>query len=162
MTDLILTDARPHVNGKAPRKPARSRKPATNPGPAQKANRPSTGRVGTILTVATGCGIPALSLSLSSVGGSLLQQGYTGLGVAGLGLCCAILAVSLSHLAAAIGAVTRSRPWQAWALAVAIDVTLVTCELTRVAGFESWLVPVVMTGVTLASMCYNVRAMLAD
>jgi hypothetical protein len=158
----ILTDRVDHVNGEAPRRPAKPRKRQPAPRAARTPAKPASGRLRTALTVATGCGIPALSLSLSSVGGSLLSEGHTALGAAGLGLCCTILAVSLSHLATAIQSVTGSRPWQAWAMAVAIDVTLVVCELTRVAGFTSWLVPTIMAGVTLASMCYNVRAMLAD
>lgn len=151
----ILSDTRPHVNGEAPRRPAKPRKRQPAPRAAKEPQKPATGRLRTALTVGMGCGIPALSLSLSSTGGDLLAQGHYGLGVAGLGLCCAVLAVSLSHLASAIRSITHSLPWQAWALALAIDVSLVTCELTRVAGFESWLVPVIMAGVTVASMILN-------
>ena len=60
------------------------------------------------LTVALGCGIPGLSLALSSVGGRLLGQGHTALGVAAMALCCSVLAVSLSHLAWAVKDFSRS------------------------------------------------------
>ncbi len=162
MTDSILTEARPHVNGKAPKRPARARKIAGEPKAPRKAPGVLAARLRTALTVGMGCGIPALSLSLSSTGGALLASGHTTLGVTCLGLCATVLAVSLSHLASAIRSITHSLPWQAWALAVAVDVTLVTCELTRVNGFEAWLVPVIMLGVTLASMILNVYAFLND
>jgi hypothetical protein len=117
-------------------------------------------RLRTVLTVGMGCGIPALTLALSSVGGRLLEQGQYGLGSGALVLCCSVLAVSLSHLAWAIKDITGSHPWQAWALAVAVDVSLVLCELSRVAGFELWVVPAIMVGVTVASMVLNCWAFL--
>lgn len=112
------------------------------------------------VTVAMGCGIPALSLSLSSIGGALYDAGMPVLGTAAIGLTCGVLAVSLSHLASAIRCITRSAVWQAWALAVVIDCSLVVCELTRVAGFSSWVVPAVMVGVTAFSMLLNCHAFL--
>src|SRR5262249_32285327 len=60
------------------------------------------------ITVGMGCGIPGLSLALSSIGGRLLQEGHAGLGCAALVLCCSVLAVSLSHLAWAVRDITRS------------------------------------------------------
>jgi hypothetical protein len=71
-----------------------------------------------------------------------------------------VLAVSLSHLASAIQDITRSEPWQAWCLAVAVDLAVVLCELSRVAGFESWVVPVLMGCVTVASAGLNCWAFL--
>src|SRR5262245_1343007 len=60
------------------------------------------------ITVGLGCGVPGLSLALSSIGGRLCAAGQYGLGVASLGLCCTVLAVSLSHLAWAVRDITRS------------------------------------------------------
>jgi hypothetical protein len=113
-----------------------------------------------ILTVGLGCAIPGLSLSLSSIGGRLLEQGYTALGCGALALCCSVLAVSLSHLAWAVEDITRSARWQAWAMAIAIDSSLVLGELSRVAGYESSVVPCLMGSVTVASMLLNCWAFL--
>lgn len=112
------------------------------------------------LTVALGCGIPGLSLALSSVGGRLMSQGHVGLGVGAMALCCTVLAVSLSHLAWAVKDITRSARWQSWCLAVAIDLSLVLCELAGVAGFTLWVVPVVMAAVTMSSAALNCWAFL--
>jgi hypothetical protein len=76
------------------------------------------------MTVGMGCGIPLLSLALSSIGGRLLSEGHKALGAGSLSLCCAVLAVSLSHLAWAVKDITASARWQAWCLAGAIDVSL--------------------------------------
>jgi hypothetical protein len=80
--------------------------------------------------------------------------------VAALGLCCSVLAVSLSHLAWAVRDITRSAWWQAWCLAAAIDLSLVLGELAGVAGFELWVVPVVMVSVTVVSAVLNCWAFL--
>jgi hypothetical protein len=130
-------------------------KPPAGPGPVVTAGR---GR--RALTVAMGCGIPGLSLALSSIGGRLLLEGHRGHGTAALVLCGAVLAVSLSHLAWAIGDITRSARWQSWCLAVAIDLSLVLGELAGVAGFRLWVVPVVMGAVTLVSAVLNCWAFL--
>jgi hypothetical protein len=113
-----------------------------------------------VLTVGMGCGIPGLSLALSSLGGQLLRAGQVWLGGGSLALCATVLAVSLSHLASAVRDITRSEVWQSWCLAVAVDVTLVLCELARVSGYDSWLVPVLMCAVTVASMGLNCWAFL--
>jgi hypothetical protein len=107
-----------------------------------------------------GCGIPGLSLALSSSGGRMLEQGHYALGAAALLLCCAVLVVSLSHLAGAIRDITRSVTWQAWCLALAVDLSMVVCELSRVAGFALWVVPVLMGAVTVASAGLNCWAFL--
>ncbi len=108
------------------------------------------------ITVALGCGIPCLSLALSSIGGRLIQSGQSGLGSGFMGLCCSVLAVSLSHLAWAVRDITRSSWWQSWALAIAVDLSLVGCELAGVAGYESWVVTAVMIAVTGTSAALNV------
>jgi hypothetical protein len=110
--------------------------------------------------VGLGCGIPGLSLSLLSIGGRLLEQGYHGLGGAALALCCSVLAVSLSHLAWAIADITGSARWQAWCLAVAVDLSLVLGELARVEGFGLWVAPVVVGSVTVISAVLNCWAFL--
>jgi hypothetical protein len=91
------------------RKP-RSRKAATVPeaGPPAPVAADAASRWRRPITVGVGCGIPGLSLALSSIGGRLLVAGHSGLGVAALGLCCSVLAVPLSHLAWAIRDITRS------------------------------------------------------
>jgi hypothetical protein len=113
------------------------------------------------ITVGVGCGIPLQALALSSIGGRLMMEGQVGLGAAALGLCCSVLAVSLSRLAWAVQDITGSRRWQSWCLAAAIDLSLVLGELCGVAGFSLWCVPVVMVAVTLASACLNCWAFLA-
>jgi hypothetical protein len=89
-----------------------------------------------------------------------MQSGKWGLGCAALVLRGAVLAVSLSHLAWAIQDITRSAVWQAFCLAGAIDLSMVLCELARVAGFELWVVPVLMGAVTVASAGLNCWAFL--
>jgi hypothetical protein len=112
------------------------------------------------ITIGLGCGIPGLSLALSSVGGNLVNQGHGWLGAAFLGLCSSVLAVSLSHLAWAVRDITGSSRWQSWCLAGAIDLSLVMGELAGVAGLDMWIVSVVMVGVTAVSMVLNCWAFL--
>src|SRR3984885_1571586 len=112
------------------------------------------------ITVGMGCGIPCLSLALSSIGGRLCMGGRLLLGGSALGLCCAVLAVSLSHLAWAVRDITGSARWQSWCLAGAIDLSLVLGELAAVAGFSLWVVPVVMVAVTAVSAVLNCWAFL--
>ncbi len=112
------------------------------------------------LCIGMGTGIPLLSLSLSSIGGRLVADGHVALGTAALGLCCAVLAVSLSHLAWAVGDITRSSRWQSWSLAIVVDVALVLCELACVAGASWWLVQTVMASVTASSAFLNCWAFL--
>lgn len=107
------------------------------------------------ITIGMGCGIPCLSLALSSIGGQLCMSGHLGLGIAALALCCSVLAVSLSHLAWAVRDITGSARWQSWCLAGAIDLSLVLGELAGVAGFESWVVGAVMVSVTIVSAVLN-------
>ena len=112
------------------------------------------------ITVGMGCGIPCLSLALSSIGGRLWVEGHQELGGAALVLCSAVLAVSLSHLAWAVRDITGSARWQAWCLAGAIDLSLVLGELAGIGGFRLWVVPVVMGSVTVVSAVLNCWAFL--
>jgi hypothetical protein len=146
------------LNGVA--KPKRQRKPAADPAAEAPVQQPSSGMGRRAITLGMGCGIPCLSLALSSIGGRLLVQGHTELGASALVLCCSVLAVSLLHLAWAVGAITRSAWWQSWCLAVAIDPSLVLGELAGVAGFDSVLVPVVMGRVCVVSAVLNGQAFL--
>lgn len=107
------------------------------------------------ITLGMGCGIPCLSLALSSIGGRLWVEGHAVLGSAALLLCCSVLAVSLSHLAWAVRDITRSAWWQSWCLAGAIDLSLVLGELAGVAGYSSWVVSAVMVSVTCVSAVLN-------
>jgi hypothetical protein len=145
-----LTTAQPSANGTTRKAPRASKPP----------RKSTTNRMRQPLTVALGCGIPALSLTLSHIGVELIQTARPCLGGSALVLCGAVLAVSLDHLRSAIQDITHSRLWQAWCLAVAVDCALVVCELTRVAGFQSWAVPCLMGAVTVASMGLNCWAFL--
>ena len=115
------------------------------------------------ITISLGCGIPLLSLSLSNLGGNWLQADSLGLNIVGgatLALCCAVLGVSLSHLAWAIEDITRSARWQSWALAVTLDMSIVVLELSGVCGYSGFLCNMVMVAVTVASMALNCWAFL--
>lgn len=135
------------------------RMPAVKPKPRKPAKAPRSGPR-KWLTVGTGCGVPVFSLAMSSIGGRLITSGYMVLGAGAMGLCCTVLAVSLSHLAWALKDVTRCARWQSWCLAVAIDLSLVLCELAGVAGFSLWVVPCVMAAVTVTSAALNCWAFL--
>lgn len=131
--------------------------------PARRAMVSRQPRLALWLTVAMGVAIPLLSLSLSTVAGTLARTGHTGLALAGLGLCATVLAVSLSHLAWAVRDITASGPKASWALAVATDLTIVLCESVHVFADDAGigcLVTAMMVSVTLASMALNVWAFL--
>jgi hypothetical protein len=115
------------------------------------------------LTVALGVFIPLMSLCLSKIAGTLAGSGFYALAVFASGIGVAVLAVSLSHLAWAVRDVTGSGPRASWALAVALDLSLVLCELVHVsaaaAGLDAvcWCVVVV---VAVFSMVLNCHAFL--
>lgn len=80
-----------------------------------------------------GAGIPALTLGMSYLTGSLLtQQGLTVLTYAAGALVLCVLTVSLTHVAEAISTITGAPSWMAWALAIAVDASLVCSEVTQV------------------------------
>jgi hypothetical protein len=90
------------------------------------------------VTIAMGVAIPLLSLSLSKMGGTLLNSNFT-LATLAFGLMTAVLAVSLPHLAWSIADITKSDRRSSWCLAVALDLSLVLCELIGVYAPESGL-----------------------
>jgi hypothetical protein len=90
------------------------------------------------VTIAMGIAIPLLSLTLSKMGGTLLNTNLI-LAMMAFGLMTAVLAVSLPHLAWSISDITRSDRRSAWCLAVALDLSLVLCELVGVYASEAGL-----------------------
>lgn len=130
---------------------------------ARKAMVARQPRLALILTITMGIAIPLLSLSLSTVAGTLARTGHAALACGGLALCATVLAVSLSHLAWSVSDITKSGTAASWALAIATDLTIVLCESVHVfaddAGIGT-LVTTMMVAVTLASMALNVWAFL--
>lgn len=114
------------------------------------------------ITIVMGCGIPAVSLYTSHRAGELLTVGaYVG-GLMFLSVCLTVLALSLSHLATAIGDITRSNVRDSWLLAVALDAGIVVCELTKAMGHDGgWLAMLFLVGITGASMLLNCWAFLS-
>ena len=114
------------------------------------------------ITVALGCGIPLLSIALSKIGGTLLTT-HVPLALFAFSLMVAVLVVSLPHLRWSIGDITKSGDRASWSLAVALDLSLVLCELVHVYATDSGLdalVVAVMTSVCIASMVLNCWAFL--
>ncbi len=141
------------VSGKRPAKRRAAK------GKAMVAAKP---RLAAVITVGMGVGIPALTLSMSTVAGQLCQKGHYGLGVCAGLVGGAVLVVSLSHLAWAVGNITRSSKWASWLLAVAVDVGLVACEsvLTAAPGVCDTLATGVLWAVTGVSAVLNCWAFL--
>jgi hypothetical protein len=152
MTNRI--DATPSVNGTA-----KTKKPAARP----VASAVTAARIKFWATITMGVLLPLLSLGLSSVGGNLFRHNHGALATFALALMICVLVVSLSHLAWAIGDITRSPWWACWLLAVAFDLCLVLGELCHVAAEDAGvgLVTSVMMGaVCLLSMFLNCWAFL--
>ena len=115
------------------------------------------------LTVALGVFIPVMSLATSKIAGTLAGHGCYALAAFEALIGVAVLAVSLSHLAWAIRDVTGSGCKASWALAVALDCSLVLCELVHVTAGESGINAVcwaVVTVVAVFSMVLNCHAFL--
>ena len=111
------------------------------------------------LTTVLGIGIPAMTLALSYIGGSLWYTGRTGLALAAGALVLCVLAVSLTHVARAIREVSGTEVWLSWAMAIAIDAGLVVCELATVgSAVEQYMCWAVVTCVAAASAALNVYA----
>ena len=155
-----ILDRAQGINGKARKAPAQRKASdaQVSKAPRKRGKAKNTVQVNSArkyITYIIGCAIPCLSLALSSIGGHLVLEGHTVLGAGALLLCCAVLAVSLSHLAWAVQDITRSALWQSWCLAIAVDCSLVLCELAGIAGFDSWAVGAVMFSVTVCSAVLN-------
>ncbi len=144
--------------GKAKRTRA---KPAGRP-VQRKAMVSAAPRLALWVTTGMGVGIPALTLSLTTVAGALATKGHGALSGAVLGVTATVLTVSLTHLAWAIGDITRSSKWASWALAIAVDLSIVLSEAVHVSapGVCDTLSTSVMVAVTAASMALNVWAFL--
>lgn len=127
---------------------------------AKARSAPDGSRYKLALTVALGIFIPVMSLATSKVAGTLAGHGHYALATFAAGIGLAVLAVSLSHLAWAIRDVTGSGPQASWALAVALDCSLVMCELVHVtaadAGLDTvcWCVVVVVASFSMVLNCH--------
>ncbi|MQH38744.1 hypothetical protein EI052_25975, partial [Escherichia coli] len=73
----------------------------------------------------------------------LTRQRYTSYGTAGVALV--LMGLSLSHLAAGIGALTHSDPAHAWAMAVGIDLGFIALELGQLCTTTESLRKAIMT-----------------
>ncbi len=147
----VAAPAKPKKSAAKKAKPERAAKPA----PAAAASRYKLN-----LTVALGVFIPVMSLATSKVAGTLAGQQHFALAAFGAAIGVAVLAVSLSHLAWAIRDVTGSGPRAAWALAVALDCSLVLCELVHVTAAEvglgavCWCVLLAVAGFSMVLNCH--------
>lgn len=115
------------------------------------------------ITIGMGCAIPLLSLSLSHCAGNLARAGHSTLAAFAAFIMTAVLAVSLSHLAWAVGDITKSGPRSSWLLAIAFDLSLVAGELIHVYAPDCgvWgVATAIMVVVCLFSMLLNVYAFL--
>jgi hypothetical protein len=101
-----------------------------------------------------------MSVATSKIAGTLAGHGHYALAAFGAGIGVAVPAVSLSHPAWAIRDVTGSGPRSSWALAVALDCSLVLCELVHVAAdgaglaLVCWAVLVVVAGFSMVLNCH--------
>jgi len=132
--------------------------------PRVPTRKPLADRFRLWMTVALGVGIPLLSLAMSKLAGTLASHRRFALAAFALVLMVAVLAVSLSHLAWAVGNITRSGRRASWSLAVALDLSLVLCESVHVYAADLglvWVCYAVMACVAVASMALNVFAFLA-
>ncbi len=115
-----------------------------------------------VISVGLGIAIPALSLTLAHVAGTLVNE-CPGLALF-IGICgVSILVVSLSHLAEAIHDATGAAKWQGWAIAITLDLSIIGCELSHVFSKNEALwywTTALMVVVMLFSMILNVYAFL--
>lgn len=142
-----------HTNGTVPtttRKPATPRK--SKPKGGVKVTARQLNRARWWLTTAMGCGIPAMTLSLSCIGGYLSGKHDTVGGTVFLALTCCALVVSLQHVAEAIQDITHCTRFPAWIMAIIVDCAMVSCEIW---AEDFWLATAVKVGLTAASMCLN-------
>ncbi len=160
MEKLLTADGMPGYEpaAPAPKPTARAkRKPVAK---AAAKPVPVASRFKFNLTIALGVFIPVMSLATSKIAGTLAGSGHYTLAAFGAGIGVAVLAVSLSHLAWAVRDVTGSGPRASWALAVALDCSLVLCELVHVTatncGIDGvcWAVMVVVAGFSMVLNCH--------
>lgn len=158
---MKLDFPRHELNGVAPAKSRR--KPATKKPATPRRSSVTLTRFKLGMTVALGVGTPLLSLAMSKLAGTLAAAEQYALAVFALVLMFAVLGVSLSHLAWAIENITSSTTYPSWALAIALDLSLVLCELCHVYASElglEWVAFTVMGCVAVTSMALNVYAFL--
>ena len=162
-----MSDTFPHANGRLSGQESKAtKKKATRTRRALVATATQVNNYRRYITVGAGCFIPLLSLSLSHMGGSRvtsesLAEMLCGFGL--LGLCITVLCVSLGHLSEAVQDITKSTPKASWMMAVAVDLTMVTTELSTTFATndaDSWLRVAVMAAVTVGSMILNCWAFL--
>lgn len=130
-------------------------KPKTRRKPAKKRTCFKTG-----ITIALGIAIPAMSLTLSHIAGTLASENSYALAIFSALCGISVLIVSLSHLAQAIRDITRAYPWQAWMLAITLDLSIVNCELIGVWSSTTLWTIGLMFVVGLFSMALNCYAFL--
>ncbi|MDY3554222.1 hypothetical protein R5W24_003341 [Gemmata sp. JC717] len=159
----MLTTSHPHErNGTLPDKP---RKPRRSPKKKKTATpaRTAADRIKLSATLVMGIVIPLLSLGLSNAGGMLARNDHNALAVLAFGLMGCVLTVSLSHLAWAVGDITKSPRWASWLLAITFDMVLVLAELCHVsaeAAGVGTVVATMMVAVAMLSMFLNCWAFL--
>jgi hypothetical protein len=116
------------------------------------------------VTIALGCAIPLLSLTLSTIAGTLARNGHWTLAAFAAVCGVSVLVVSLSHLADAVADLTGATRWQSWLLSITLDLSLVLGELVHVfaedAGLWMWTLAL-MTAVAAFSMLLNCHAFLS-
>jgi hypothetical protein len=87
------------------------------------------------LAVSLGIAIPAFSIGLSHVAGTLAMSIPALAGFIGI-VAVAVLYVSLSHIKEAVQDCMKASDKQAWAMAIALDCTIVAMEMVHVYGDE--------------------------
>lgn len=111
------------------------------------------------LTTVLGVGIPALSVALSRVAGSLWVGGHHILALAAGALVICVLSVSLAHVARAIRELSGAEPWLSWALALSLDAGLVVSEIASVTtDAERLTCTAIVVSVVVVSAALNVFA----
>lgn len=113
----------------------------------------------TVMTVALGVFIPAISLTMSSQSANMFAAGNLVLGAAFAGLVFVVLAVSLTHLAEAVEDLTGSNHFISWCTAITFDACLVAFEVAhKTVAKDDWTVTVMIAVVALISAALNVHA----
>lgn len=113
-----------------------------------------------VMTVALGLFIPAISLTMSSLAATqfLASDGVRWLGAVFAALVGVVLVVSLSHLAEAIEHLTGSSRLLSWATAITFDACLVAFEVAHKLGTGGLVVQVMIGAVACISAALNIYA----